>query len=153
MDDYFTLGIEKIFHRFLCSDLADDICHADNHHQYARKNENCVFKQFGNDGNDYTRRDKKNGNNDFKPSRMLFQAKKINALLKADYTGNGYAASATGTPEFNKELSLKRAQAVVDVLVKDYGIPANRLKISADGGVDKFGQPILNRVVLVKSAN
>ena len=27
------------------------------------------------------------------------------------------------------------------------------LKISADGGVDKFGQPILNRVVLVKSAN
>ena len=44
-------------------------------------------------------------------------------------------------------------QAVVDVLVKDYGIPANRLKVSADGGVDKFGQPILNRVVLVKSAN
>ena len=63
-----------------------------------------------------------------------------------------YADSATGTPEFNKELSLKRAQAVVDVLVKAYGISADRLKISADGGVDKFGQPILNREVLVKSA-
>ena len=34
-----------------------------------------------------------------------------------------------------------------------YGIPADRLKVDAGGGVDKFGQPILNRVVLVKSAN
>ena len=41
----------------------------------------------------------------------------------------------------------------VDVLVKQYGIPADRLKVDAGGGVDKFGQPILNRVVLVKSAN
>ena len=46
----------------------------------------------------------------------------------ATYTVNGYADSATGTPEFNKELSLKRAQAVVDVLVKDYGISADRLR-------------------------
>ena len=79
--------------------------------------------------------------------------KPVQNFPNATYTVNGYADSATGTPEFNKELSLKRAQAVVDVLVKDYGISADRLKISADGGVDKFGQPILNRVVLVKSAN
>lgn len=70
----------------------------------------------------------------------------------ATYTVNGYADSSTGTPAFNQQLSLKRAQAVVDILVKDFGISANRLKVSADGGVDKFGQPILNRVVLVKSA-
>lgn len=70
----------------------------------------------------------------------------------ATYTVNGYADSSTGTPAFNQQLSLKRAQAVVDVLVKDFGISADRLTVSADGGVDKFGQPILNRVVLVKSA-
>lgn len=84
---------------------------------------------------------------------ISYLAKQMQEFPNTTYTVNGYADSATGTPEFNKELSLKRAQAVVDVLVKDYGIPANRLKISADGGVDKFGQPILNRVVLVKSAN
>jgi hypothetical protein len=37
-------------------------------------------------------------------------------------------------------------------LVKKYGISADRLKVAAGGGVDKFGQPILNRVVLVESA-
>ena len=84
---------------------------------------------------------------------ISYLAKQMQEFPNTTYTVNGYADSATGTPEFNKELSLKRAQAVVDVLVMDYGIPANRLKISADGGVDKFGQPILNRVVLVKSAN
>ncbi len=84
---------------------------------------------------------------------ISYLAKQMQEFPNATYTVNGYADSATGTPEFNKQLSLKRAQAVVDVLVKDYGISADRLKISADGGVDKFGQPILNRVVLVKSAD
>lgn len=71
---------------------------------------------------------------------------------EATYTVNGYADSATGTPAINQKLSEQRAQAVVDVLVKDYGIDASRLKVDANGGVDKFGQPILNRVVLVQSA-
>ena len=39
------------------------------------------------------------------------------------------------------------------IQVSKYGIAADRLNIEAGGGVDKFGQPILNRVVLVKSAN
>ena len=38
----------------------------------------------------------------------------------ATYTLNGYADSATGTPAFNKELSLNRAQAVVDVWAVSY---------------------------------
>ena len=84
---------------------------------------------------------------------LSYLANRIKEFPGTTYTINGYADSATGTPAFNEKLSLKRAQAVVDVLVKDYGISADRLKISADGGVDKFGQPILNRVVLVKSAN
>ena len=84
---------------------------------------------------------------------ISYLAKQMKEFPNATYTVNGYADSATGTPTFNQELSLKRAQAVVNVLVKDYGISADRLKVAAGGGVDKFGQPILNRVVLVKSAN
>lgn len=84
---------------------------------------------------------------------LSYLAEQMKQFPNATYTVNGYADSATGTPAINQELSLKRAQAVVDVLVNDYGIAADRLKISADGGVDKFGQPILNRVVLVQSAN
>ena len=84
---------------------------------------------------------------------LSYLAEYMKQFPNATYTVNGYADSATGTPAFNQELSLRRAQAVVDVLVNKYGIAADRLKISADGGVDKFGQPILNRVVLVQSAN
>ena len=83
---------------------------------------------------------------------LSYLANLMKEFPDATYTVNGYADSSTGTPSFNQTLSLKRAQAVVDVLVKEFGISADRLKVSADGGVDKFGQPILNRVVLVKSA-
>lgn len=83
---------------------------------------------------------------------LSFLADQMKQSPNATFTVNGYADSATGTAAFNKELSLKRAQAVVDVLVKQYGISASRLKVDANGGVDKFGQPILNRVVLVNSA-
>ena len=79
---------------------------------------------------------------------LSYLAEQMKQFPNATYTVNGYADSATGTPAFNKELSLKRAQAV-----KNYGIAADRLNVEAGGGVDKFGQPILNRVVLVKSAN
>ena len=84
---------------------------------------------------------------------LSYLAEQMKQFPNATYTVNGYADSATGTPAFNKELSLKRAQAVKDALVKNYGIAADRLNIEAGGGVDKFGQPILNRVVLVKSTN
>ena len=82
---------------------------------------------------------------------ISYLAKQMQEFPNTTYTVNGYADSATGTPEFNKELSLKRAQVVKDLLVKKYGIPADNLKVAAGGGVDKFGQPILNRVVLVES--
>ena len=84
---------------------------------------------------------------------LSYLAEQMKQFPNATYTVNGYADYATGTPAFNKELSLKRAQAVKNALVKNYGIAADRLNIEAGGGVDKFGQPILNRVVLVKSAN
>ena len=85
---------------------------------------------------------------------LKYLADKMQEYPNMTYTVYGYADSATGTPAFNKELSQKRAQAVVNVLEKQYGISASRLKVDAGGGVDKFGKPIyLNRVVLVESAN
>lgn len=84
---------------------------------------------------------------------LSYLAEQMKKFPDTKYVVNGYADSATGTPSFNKELSMKRAQAVVNVLVKQYGISANRLSVDGNGGVDKFGQPILNRVVLVQSNN
>ena len=83
---------------------------------------------------------------------LSYLAEQMKQFPQTTYTVNGYADAATGSAEFNKQLSLKRAQAVVDVLVHKYGIAADRLKADANGGVDRFGQRILNRVVLVQSA-
>lgn len=83
---------------------------------------------------------------------LSYLAEQMKQFPQTTYTVNGYADAATGSAEFNKQLSLKRAQAVVDVLVHKYGIAADRLKADVNGGVDRFGQPILNRVVLVQSA-
>ena len=83
---------------------------------------------------------------------LSYLAAKMKEFPDTQYTVYGYADSATGTPAFNKELSQKRAQAVVNALVKKYGVDSSRLKVDAGGGVDKFGKPIyLNRVVLVES--
>lgn len=85
---------------------------------------------------------------------LKYLADKMQQYPNMTYTVYGYADSATGTPAFNQKLSQERAQAVVSVLEKQYGIAASRLKIDAGGGVDKFGKPIyLNRVVLVESGN
>lgn len=83
---------------------------------------------------------------------LSYLAAKMKEFPNSKYTINGYADSATGTPAFNQKLSLERAQVVKDLLIKKYGISADRLSVAAGGGVDKFGQPILNRVVLVESA-
>lgn len=82
---------------------------------------------------------------------LSYLADKMKEFPETKYTINGYADSATGTSDFNQKLSLERAQAVKDLLVEKYGISADRLTVAAGGGVDKFGQPILNRVVLVES--
>lgn len=67
------------------------------------------------------------------------------------YTNQRICRLCNRTPSINQKLSMERAQAVKDLLVKKYGISADRLTVAAGGGVDKFGQPILNRVVLVES--
>ena len=49
----------------------------------------------------------------------------------------GYADKDTGTPEYNLDLSQRRAQAVADELVKTYNIDSNRIKIVAKGSMEQ----------------
>lgn len=49
----------------------------------------------------------------------------------------GYADEKTGTPAYNKQLSQKRAQAVMDTLIKQYNIPANRIEMVAGGSASQ----------------
>lgn len=63
----------------------------------------------------------------------------------------GYADAATGTSEYNKALSERRAKAVANVLVEKYGVDADRIATEGEGGVDKFQKVFLNRMVLVET--
>ena len=59
----------------------------------------------------------------------------------------GYADKGTGNATINKGLSEKRAQIVVDTLVKDFGISASRIKSDSKGDtVQPFEEEVLNRV-------
>ena len=89
--------------------------------------------------------------------REAMNIKLLAETIKEDGESNfvvyGYADANTGSAAYNQALSLKRAQAVVDALVNDHGVSSNRVKASADGGVDTFGKPVyLNRVAVIKSA-
>ena len=67
------------------------------------------------------------------------------------YTIIGYADKATGTPEFNMQLSRQRAENVFKILTKDYGVNPNQLKVEAIGGVaNMFDSNPLNRVTIVE---
>lgn len=67
----------------------------------------------------------------------------------ATVTVAGYADKDTGTSEYNQELSEHRAQAVVDALVNDYGISADRLKTTAFGSsTQPYPENNWNRIVI-----
>ncbi len=61
----------------------------------------------------------------------------------------GYADKDTGTADYNLKLSEKRAQAVYDILVNNYGISADRLTKSAEGSAQQpYGTNNWNRIVI-----
>lgn len=61
----------------------------------------------------------------------------------------GYADKDTGTSAYNQQLSERRAQAVKDALVNDYGISADRLKTQAYGSATQpYGENNWNRIVI-----
>lgn len=68
------------------------------------------------------------------------------------YVVSGYADSSTGSVEYNQQLSLKRAQAVVNALVKTYGVDEAKLTAEGKGGVDSFGAARLNRMAVIETA-
>lgn len=68
------------------------------------------------------------------------------------YTVTGYADKGTGSAEYNMKLSKKRAEAVRDVLVNEFGVPASQLKVDYKGGVGNmfYDDAKLSRVAIVE---
>lgn len=67
------------------------------------------------------------------------------------FTLTGSADKATGSAATNKRLSEKRMQYVYDLLVKQYGIPEERLVKKAEGAENnRFDDPALNRCVFIE---
>ncbi len=61
----------------------------------------------------------------------------------------GYADKGTGNADLNMRLAEKRAQAVVDMLVNEYGISSSRIFSSAKGDTEQpFTVPEQNRVTI-----
>ncbi len=83
----------------------------------------------------------------------------VNVQNLADYSKDnnaklvvtGYADSATGNADYNRELSQKRAETVADELVK-MGVKRENIKIEAMGGVDTLVPPSYNRRATVEVA-
>lgn len=70
----------------------------------------------------------------------------------AVYTVTGYCDRGTGTKKFNEWLSKKRAQAVCDCLVDEFGVPESQLRVDYKGGVDNmfYNDPRLSRAVITR---
>ncbi len=67
----------------------------------------------------------------------------VNVVIK------GYADKDTGTSDYNMELSQRRAQAVYNILTKDYGISGDRLTIQANGSdTQVYTENDWNRIVI-----
>ena len=56
----------------------------------------------------------------------------------------GYA-SPEGSAEVNERIANQRAEAVKNILVKEYGISANRIETQGKGVGNIFGKPAYNR--------
>ncbi|MCM1292315.1 MAG: OmpA family protein [Bacteroides sp.] len=67
------------------------------------------------------------------------------------YTVTGYADKGTGTPEWNEQLSKRRAEAAYNCLINEFGVPADRLELHYKGGVDDmfYNDPRCSRCVIV----
>lgn len=79
----------------------------------------------------------------------------VEALAKYAKTNNskimvtGFADSATGTPQINKKLSVKRAEIVKGELIK-MGVPADNISTQAHGGVETLSPISFNRRATVQ---
>ena len=61
----------------------------------------------------------------------------------------GYADRGTGNPKINNNLSQRRAQAVANMLIRNYGIKKDRIKVDFKGDtIQPFAKEIENRVAI-----
>ncbi|MCM1067936.1 MAG: OmpA family protein [Muribaculaceae bacterium] len=91
-------------------------------------------------------------------SSKITNMEKVNVYNVAEYmkanpeqnvTIAGYADKDTGTSAYNMALSKRRAQAVYDALVNEYGINPDRLSITAEGSdVQPYAENNWNRIVI-----
>lgn len=79
-------------------------------------------------------------------------AQGIKANPKKTFTVTGYADKGTGSAEYNLKLSKKRAEAVRDLMVNEFGVPASQLKVDYKGGVGDmfYNDSKLSRVAIVE---
>ncbi|WP_455584084.1 OmpA family protein [Bacteroides sp.] len=77
-------------------------------------------------------------------------AEYVNKHSNVSLLVEGYADRQTGPEDFNRKLSLQRAEKVRDILIEKYGIKADRIKIDAYGSsVQLYQHDSWNRVVVV----
>ena len=79
-------------------------------------------------------------------------AQGIKANPEKMFTVCGYADKGTGSAAYNMTLSKKRAEAVRDIMVNDFGVPASQLKVEYKGGVSNmfYNDAKLSRVAIVE---
>lgn len=79
-------------------------------------------------------------------------AKGIKTNPEKTFTVTGYADKGTGSAEYNMKLSKKRAEAVRDLMVNEFGVPASQLKVDYKGGVGNmfYDDAKLSRVAIVE---
>lgn len=90
-------------------------------------------------------------------SQEMVNVYNISEWMKANPEQNvaivGYADRNTGTSQYNMGLSQRRAQAVYDALVNEYGINPDRLSIQAEGSdVQPYDVNNWNRIVIFNVA-
>ena len=89
--------------------------------------------------------------------RELINLQSIADLIKSTpntkYLVCGYADKQTATPDHNMMLSENRANAVYDVLVNQFGVPASQIVKDFKGGVDYmfYNEKELSRCVMINS--
>ena len=74
------------------------------------------------------------------------------AYPDATVTICGYADDETGSPDYNMKLSERRAKAVYDVLVNEYGVDGGRLTVQAFGSATQpYETNNWNRIVIFQN--
>lgn len=64
----------------------------------------------------------------------------------------GYASNSSGSVEYNDGISKKRAITVANLLIKEFGVSYDRIKVSWFGGrVQPYKVSVMNQLVIVKA--